>query len=315
MGTAAPVLLFLAAVGLGLAAARELLAGRGSGRDQGAGTEKASGASRQSRFVLASALIVRLGLEARLARSGLGDRITLQALVAAKLAGAMVGLLVGAVASPAAPGRVALLVALGMPVAGFLGPDAWLERRARARLRALRAALPDALDLLAVGTAAGRSPSAGMAELGTGEGPLASELAILAAEESCGAPQRELLQSLRRRVPISEVAGMCGAIDRSRRFGSPLAEQLSEQANSLRASQSRRIEEHAARAAPEDPARRRAAARSLRLADDRRGPAREHGPVPGGAVSKAGWGGRGGRGSRVGAFCFAMREKGAKSEG
>jgi tight adherence protein C len=89
-----------------------------------------------------------------------------------------------------------------------------------------------------------------MAELGRGEGPLASEFAVLAAEESCGAPQRELLQSLRRRVPISEVAGMCGVIDRSRRFGSPLAEQFSEQANSLRAVQSRRVEEHAARAAP-----------------------------------------------------------------
>ncbi len=73
---------------------------------------------------------------------------------------------------------------------------------------------------------------------------------MLAAEESCGAPQRELLQSLRTRVPIAEVAGMCGVIDRSRRFGSPLAEQLAEQANSLRAAQSRRVEEHAARAAP-----------------------------------------------------------------
>jgi len=145
---------------------------------------------------------------------------------------------------------LALLVGLAMPVAGFLAPDAWLERRARARMRSLRAALPDALDLLAVGTAAGRTPSAGMAEIGAGEGPLAGELAVLAAEESCGAPQRELLRSLRRRVPISEVAGMCGAIDRSRRFGSPIAEQLSEQASSLRAAQSRRVEEHAARAAP-----------------------------------------------------------------
>ncbi len=172
------------------------------------------------------------------------------ALVLGKLGGALAGLLVGTVAAPAAPGRLAWLVGLAMPIAGFLAPDAWLERRARARLSALRASLPDALDLLAVGTAAGRSPSAGMAELGRGEGPLASELAVLAAEESCGAPQRELLRSLRRRVPISEVAGMCGVIDRSRRFGSPLAEQLSEQANSLRAVQSRRVEEHAARAAP-----------------------------------------------------------------
>ena len=259
MGTAAPILLFLAAVALGLAAARELLGGRGE--DLGGRSQQALDPARERGFVesaagipgrdlLAAALFTRLGLEARLARSGLADRVSVPAVFAAKLAGALIGLLVGAAAAPAAPGRVALLVGLGMPVAGFLGPDAWLERRARARMRALRAALPDALDLLAVGTAAGRSPSAGMAELGTGEGPLASELAVLAAEESCGAPQRELLESIRTRVPIAEVAGMCGVIDRSRRFGSPIAEQLAAQANSLRAAQSRRVEEHAARAAP-----------------------------------------------------------------
>jgi tight adherence protein C len=43
---------------------------------------------------------------------------------------------------------------------------------------------------------------------------------------------------------------MCGVIERSRRYGSPLAEQLQEQASSLRAAQRRRIEEQAARAAP-----------------------------------------------------------------
>jgi pilus assembly protein TadC len=93
-------------------------------------------------------------------------------------------------------------VAVALPAAGFLGPDAWLERRARRRLRALRSGLPDALDLLAVGTAAGRSPLAGLTELGRGEGPLARELAMLAAESSCGLAQGEALASLRRRAPV-----------------------------------------------------------------------------------------------------------------
>jgi tight adherence protein C len=110
--------------------------------------------------------------------------------------------------------------------------------------------LPDALDLLAVGTAAGRSPLAGLAELGRGEGPLARELAMLTAESSCGLAQREALDSLRRRAPVREVAAMCGVIERSRRYGSPLADQLREQATALRGVQRRRIEEQAARAAP-----------------------------------------------------------------
>ena len=193
---------------------------------------------------------VRLGLSARLARAGLADRISAQALLAAKLGGAFAGLLWAMVMAPAAPSRLAWIVAIGLPAAGFLGPDAWLERRARQRLRALRAGLPDALDLLAVGTAAGRSPLAGLSELGTGEGPLARELAMLSAESSCGLPQSEALESLRRRAPVREVSAMCGVIERSRRYGSPLADQLREQATALRGVQRRRIEEHAARAAP-----------------------------------------------------------------
>jgi tight adherence protein C len=192
----------------------------------------------------------RFALSARLARAGLADRISARALLAAKAGGALAGLLWAMVAAPAAPSRLAWIVAIGLPAAGFLGPDAWLGRRARQRLRALRAGLPDALDLLAVGTAAGRSPLAGLSELGAGEGPLARELAMLSAESSCGLPQGEALESLCRRAPVREVAAMCGVIERSRRYGSPLADQLREQATALRAVQRRRIEEHAARAAP-----------------------------------------------------------------
>jgi tight adherence protein C len=192
----------------------------------------------------------RLGLSARLVRAGLADRIPLASLLIAKVGGALAGALWALVLAPAAPSRLAWIVAAALPAAGFLGPDAWLERRARRRLRALRSGLPDALDLLAVGAAAGRSLMAGLAELGDGEGPLARELAMLSAESSCGLAQSEALDSLRLRAPVREVAAMCGVIERSRRYGSPLADQLREQATALRAVQRRRIEEEAARAAP-----------------------------------------------------------------
>src|SRR5262249_58323422 len=111
--------------------------------------------------------------------------------------------------------------------------------------------LPDALDLLAVGSAAGRSALAGLTELGEGEGPLARELAMLSAETSCGLAQSEALDSLRRRAPLREVAAMCGVIERSRRYGSPLADQLREQAPALRGVQRPRSEEQAEKAAPQ----------------------------------------------------------------
>jgi tight adherence protein C len=193
----------------------------------------------------------RLGLPARVRRAGLGPRLSLRAVLAAKLAAAIVGAIVAPAVAPAAPGRTALLVAFALPAAGFVLPDALLEREARRRRRRLLAALPDALDLLAIGSAAGRSPAAGFAEIArAGSGPLAEELRVTVAELECGLPLAQALGTLRERVPGSELATLCASIERSRRLGSPLADQLRRQAASLRRDQRRAVEERAARAAP-----------------------------------------------------------------
>lgn len=194
---------------------------------------------------------LRLGLPDRLARAGLESRLPLAAVLLSKLAGAAIGGLTSFAAAPAAPGRISLLVAIGMPAAGFFVPDALLERRARLRNRRLVGALPDAFDLLAVGAASGRSAATGLAELArTSEGPLADELRVTIAELSCGQPLSEALGSLRDRVPGNEIAALCAAIERSRRFGSPLADQLRRQSSAIRRDQRRLVEEQAARAAP-----------------------------------------------------------------
>lgn len=235
----AALLAALAAL-LACAAVREALAGRGPLPPLPFGLS-----ARSARAAL------RLGLPGRLRRAGLEQRISLAAVLAAKLAGAAAGSLLGLLAAPAAPGRTAALVALLMPVAGFLAPDALLERRARRRRRALLAALPDALDLLAVSAGSGRGPAAGLEQLArAGEGPLAEELRMAVAELSCGRPLSATLGSLRARVPGGELATLVAAIERSRRFGSPLAEQLLRQAGALRREGRRAVEERAARAAP-----------------------------------------------------------------
>ncbi len=239
--SAAGLLAALAAL-LGCGAVRELLGGR-SGRPP---RRLPFGLSRRS-----ARAALRLGLPERLRRAGLERRLPLATAFMAKLAGAALGGIVALAVAPAAPGRTALLVAAGMPAAGFLVPDALLERRARQRRRRLLAALPDVLDLLAVGAGSGRGPTAGLEQLArTGEGPLAEELQLTAAELSCGVPLGEALRSLRARVPGAELARLVGAIERSRRFGSPLAEQLRRQAGALRLEGRRAVEEQAARAAP-----------------------------------------------------------------
>ena len=149
--------------------------------------------------------------------------------------------------------------------------------------------LPDALDLLAVGAAAGRSPGTVIGEIAAGTtGPLAAELAIAAAEIECGASQREALERLRERVPVAEVGALAAALERSRRYGSPLADQLREQATSLRRDQRRRIEERAARAAPKIQLVVALVARPLGAADDRRGPVANADAAARRSVSKRG---------------------------
>jgi tight adherence protein C len=178
-------------------------------------------------------------------------RLPLPALLPWKLCGALAAAAAAVLAAPAAPGRTASLVVVGLPIAGFLAPDALLARRARRRRRRLIAALPDALDLLAVSAGSGRGPAAGIEQLaGAGEGPLAEEMRLAVAELSCGVPLGAALESLRRRVPGSELATLTAAIERSRKFGSPLADQLRRQAASLRRDSRRAVEERAARAAP-----------------------------------------------------------------
>jgi tight adherence protein C len=193
----------------------------------------------------------RLGLPARLRRAGLEHALPLEALLAAKVAAAVAAGIAALGAAPAAPGRTSLLVAVALPAAGFVLPDALLERSARRRHRRLLASLPDALDLLAIGSAAGRSPAAGFAELArAGSGPLADELRVTVAELECGCSLGEVLAALRGRIHGSEVATLCATVERSRRLGSPLADQLRRQSTALRRDQRRAVEERAARAAP-----------------------------------------------------------------
>jgi tight adherence protein C len=196
-------------------------------------------------------LAERLDVGQRLVRAGLADRISPRSFVGAKVAGIVLGAATSLLLAPSAPGKLAPVVALGLVASGFVAPDAWAERIARRRRAAMLAALPDALDLLAVGTATGRTPAALFGEIATGTaGPLAAELACAVAEIDAGARQADALDALRERTGAPELGAVSAALERSRRYGSPLAEQLHAQAAALRETERHRIEQRAARAAP-----------------------------------------------------------------
>jgi tight adherence protein C len=241
--------LVAAAVLLGAAALWELAGSRGEELSRSMRGVAAALSGGQVRTLAGAALWLRI--PQRLRRAGLAERVPMPAVLAGKAGGVAAGAVLAAIASPALPTRLAVLLALALPAAGFVAPEALLERAARRRRARIGVALPDALDMLAVGTAAGRSPATVLGEISSGaSGPLAAELAVAVAEIECGVPQREAIAAVRERVSGAELGALASALERSRRYGSPLAEQLHEQAASLRRQNRRRISEQAARAAP-----------------------------------------------------------------
>jgi tight adherence protein C len=181
----------------------------------------------------------------------MAGRFSPPTVLGAKLAGVTIGIGCAVAATPALPGRLGLIAAPLLVTAGFLAPDALLERAGRRRDAQLVASLPDALDVLAIGAAAGRAPARMIRELADSTaGPLAAELAVAVADLDTGAGQARALGRLRERVGGDPVAALTASLERSRRYGSPLAGQLQAQASALRAEARRRTEETAARAAP-----------------------------------------------------------------
>jgi tight adherence protein C len=245
-GALVAIAVLLAAAGLW-----ELAGSRGE--ELGTALRSAAGSLSGGRLRTLAGAALWLRIPERLERAGLAERVSIGAVFSGKLGGAALGAILGVVAAPVAPGRLGPVVMVALPAAGFVAPEALLERAARRRAARLRAALPDALDLLAVGTAAGRSPQRVLGEISSAAAPgepLAAELAMAVAEIECGTPQREAIAGLRDRVRGAGLGALAAALERSRRFGSPLAEQLHEQASSMRRDARRRVEERAARAAP-----------------------------------------------------------------
>jgi tight adherence protein C len=144
------------------------------------------------------------------------------------------------------------LIVLGIgAAAGWLAPDLWLRRRARARMRVMEAELPDVLDLLRVAVEAGLPASRAPAEVSRHHpGLLARELGRAASEHALGVPREESLRALARRAPLPGVRAVVAAIRRADRHGAPLGPALGALATQARSDRARAAREAAARAAP-----------------------------------------------------------------
>jgi tight adherence protein C len=190
-------------------------------------------------------------LEARIAAAGRPAGLKARELMAAKLAAAGLGALGGVVLSVAAPGRLAVALIGGAPVAGFLAPDLWLSRRAAERARRVRRELPALLDLLRVGVESGSSLAQALRDVGgRTQGPLAAEWRAVGRQANLGVPLELALDGMAERAPLPEVRALRAALGRARRHGAPLGETLAAQARDARFALARHAREEAARAGP-----------------------------------------------------------------
>jgi tight adherence protein C len=236
----APLLVTLIAGGLLLAAGRDLL---------GPASERRTGRDRRAPAGIPTAAS-SLGLPGRLRRAGRGS-VNPRSVLVAKAFSSGAGLMTAFTLISILPPRLAPIMMIAAGLTGFFAPDLMLERAARRRHRRMIAALPDALDLLSVSVATGRNLGASLAELSvSGRGPLAGELARAGDDMAWGSGQKAALDALKLRIAGKEIASLCANLERSRKLGSPLADQLRRQSAGLRQDQRRTIEEEAARAAP-----------------------------------------------------------------
>src|SRR5919202_656971 len=135
-------------------------------------------------------------VRSKLLAAGLGRTVTPTGFLAAKSAFGLVGLVLGAFLGGTMSGGAGVFVfGLALGGIGFIGPDFVVSSRARRRREAIKAQLPDALDLLAVSVEAGLGFDGAISKLTEYmEGPLTEEFGLTLNEIRIGESRAEALK-------------------------------------------------------------------------------------------------------------------------
>ncbi|AHD16166.1 type II secretion system protein [Pseudomonas sp. FGI182] len=114
--------------------------------------------------------------------------------------------------------------------AGWLLPAVYVEKRKKARQGRLRAAFPDALDLMVVcvesGLALPQAIERVAEEMSVSQAELAEELALVNAQIRAGISSTEALRQLADRTGLEDIQGLVSLLAQSIRFGTSVAATL-----------------------------------------------------------------------------------------
>jgi tight adherence protein C len=187
-------------------------------------------------------------VSARLLAAGLSQRITPSNFLAAKGIAAGLGGVCGLVLGATA-GLIGFLLAFVLAALGFIAPDFVASSRARSRREAVKADLPDTLDLLAVSVEAGLGFDGAISKVTEHmHGPLSDELAMVLGEMRVGESRQDALKKLAERVPAPELAAFVRAIVQADQLGISLGRILRVQAADTRNRRQAAAEERAMKA-------------------------------------------------------------------
>jgi tight adherence protein C len=172
----------------------------------------------------------------RLVLAGLQRRISPVGFLALRgcsgVAGLVLGLLLGASGGHAL-GAIALSLAFG--ALGFVIPEFGLSSITRSRRERIAAALPDALDLLAVSVEAGLGFDGAVVKLiEQMDGPLIDELGLTLTEIRMGQTRHAALKALTERVDSREMKAFVRAVVQADQLGLSLGRILRLQASETR---------------------------------------------------------------------------------
>jgi len=121
-------------------------------------------------------------------------------------------------------------VALMGAAVGWLLPAVYVDKRKKARQRRLRAAFPDALDLMVVcvesGLALPQAIERVAEEMAVSQAELAEELALVNAQIRAGISSTEALRQLADRTGLEDIQGLVSLLAQSIRFGTSVGATL-----------------------------------------------------------------------------------------
>jgi tight adherence protein C len=171
----------------------------------------------------------------RLLRAGVANRIGADGFLGTKVLFAFLGVVLGLVIGSALGVAVGIVLAVAMGMVAWVLPDLFLNSRFRQRQDRVSAALPDALDLLAVTVEAGLGFDAALARLiDSTDGPLSEEFALTLNEMRIGESRIDALKRMAGRVDVRELNSFVRAVVQADQLGMSMGAMLRIQAADVR---------------------------------------------------------------------------------